>query len=162
MEKFVLVPVSVNTNKNLNTPEATRQDLPKNQTEQNSTYQTDSLKKEKKQRLFAKADSLVEKLLSCPRIKFPNSQIFLLDGVKTVVLLSDFAQLLLRNNADVQDIYFILLEAAGIYPTLVLKQNAKIKERGGWVPFKICKSDAAKIVHPGQCCLWVCAQLSEN
>ena len=48
MEKFVLVPVSVNTNKNLNTPEATRQDLPKNQTEQNSTYQTDSLKKEKK------------------------------------------------------------------------------------------------------------------
>ena len=87
--------------------------------------------------LFSKADSLVDKILSCPRIKLSNSQTLFLDGVETGIFLSDFARQLRCKNAEVPDIYFILLDAAGISPTLILNQNAKAKERGSWVPFKI-------------------------
>ena len=52
-----------------------------------------------------------------------------LDGVETEVFLSQVAQQLRRKNADVPDIYFTLLDAAGISPTLILSQNAKAKER---------------------------------
>ena len=75
--------------------------------------------------------------MSCPRIKLSNSQSLALDGVETGFFLSDFAQQLRRKNADVPDIYFILLDAAGIFPTLILNQNAKAKERGSWIPVKI-------------------------
>ena len=115
----------------------TRQEFPRYQVEQNPTYQNDSLEKEINKKLFAKADSLVEKNLSCPRIKPSKSQTLTLDGVETAVLLSDFAQQLRRKNADVPDIYFTLLDAASISPTLILNQNAKGKERESWVPFKI-------------------------
>ena len=40
----------------------------------------------------------------------------------------DFAQQLRRKNAEVPDIYFTLLDAAGISPTLILNQNARAKE----------------------------------
>ena len=88
-------------------------------------------------KLFSEADSLVDKILSCPRIKLSKSQSLILDGIETGIFLSDFAQQLRRKNADVPDIYFTLLDAAGISPTLILNQNAKAKERGSWVPFKI-------------------------
>ena len=70
-------------------------------------------------------------------MKLSNSQTSILDGVETGIFLSDFAQQLRRKNADVPDIYFTLLDAAGISPTTILNQNAKAKERGSWVPFKI-------------------------
>ena len=136
MEQFVLVPTSV-YNKNLITQSVTKQELPKYQPLQNPTYQIDSLKKEINKKLFAKADTLVDKILSCPRIKLSISQTLILDGVETGIFLSDFAQQLRRKTADVPDIYFTLLDAAGISPTLILNQNAKAKERGSWVPFKI-------------------------
>ena len=136
MDQFVLVPVSV-YNKSLVTQSVTKQELPNYQPSQNPTYQTDSLKKEMNKKLFSKADSLVDKILSCPRIKLSNSQTLILDGVETGIFLSDFVQQLRRKNADVPDIYFTLLDAAGITPTLILNQNAKAKERGSWVPFKI-------------------------
>ena len=66
-----------------------------------------------------------------------NSQILLLDDVEIGIFLSDFAQQLRRKKADVPDIYFTLLDAAGLSPTLILNQNAKAKERGSWVLFKI-------------------------
>ena len=81
-------------------------------------------------KLFSKADSLVNKILSSPRIKLSNSQTLFLDGVETGSFLSDFAQQLRRKNADVPDIYFTLLDAADLSPTLILNQNAKAKERG--------------------------------
>ena len=43
-------------------------------------------------KIFSKADSLVDKSLSCPRIKLSNSQSLSLDGVETGVLLFDLAQ----------------------------------------------------------------------
>ena len=57
------------------------------------------------EKLFAKADSLVDKILSCPHIKLPPSQTLILDVAKTGVL-SDFTQPVRRKNADVPAIYF--------------------------------------------------------
>ena len=133
MEQFVLVPASV-YNKSVS---FTKLELPKYKAEQPSTYQIDSLKKEVNKKLFCKADSLVDKILSCPRIKLSNSQTIILDGVDTGVLISDFTLHLRRKNADVPDIYFTLLDAAGISLSLVFNQNAKTKDRGSWIPFKV-------------------------
>ena len=136
MEQFVLVPASV-YNKNVTTQSVTKQELPKYKTEQPPTYQIDSLKKDINKKLFGKADTLKDKNLSCSRIKISNSQIKILDGVDTGVLISDFTLHLRRKNADVPDIYFTLLDAAGISPSLVFNQNDKAKDRGSWVPFKV-------------------------
>ena len=136
MDQFVLVPASV-YNKSLITQSVTKQELPKYQPSQNRTYQIDSLKKEINKMLFSKADSLVDKNLSCPRIKLSNSQTLILNSVEAGIFLSGFAQQLRRKNADVPDNYFTLFDAADISPTLILNQNAKAKERGSWVPFKI-------------------------
>ena len=80
VEQFVLVPASV-YNKSLISQSVTKQELPKYQPSQNPTYQIDSLKKEINKKLFFKAVSVVDKILSCPRIKFSNSQTLILDGV---------------------------------------------------------------------------------
>ncbi len=136
MDQFVLVPASM-YNKSLITQSVTKQEPPKSQPSQNPTYQIDSLKKEINKKLFSKADSLVDKTLSCPRIKLSNSQTLILDAVEIGIFLSDSAQQLRRKNGDVPGIYITLLDAAGISPTLILNQNAKAKERGSWVPFKI-------------------------
>ena len=79
-------------NKILNTKAVTKQELPRYQAEQNPTCRTDSRKKELNKQLFAAADSSVDKILSCPRIKLSNSQTLILDGVQTGALPSDFAQ----------------------------------------------------------------------
>ena len=134
MEQFVLVPASV-YNKSVTTQSVTKQELPKYRAEQLPTYQIDSLNLNKK--LFGKADPLKDKILSCSHIKLSNSQTIIFDGVGTGVLISDFTPHLRRKNADVPDIYFTILDAAGISPSLVFNQNAKAKERGSWVPFKV-------------------------
>ena len=135
MKQFAPVTASVYY-KSLNTQSPTKQELSKYQLSQNLTYQIDSLKKEINKKLFAKVDPLVVKILACPLIKLSNSQTLILDGVETGVILSIFVQRLRRKNADVPDISFTLLEAAGMSPTLVLYRNAKAKKKGSWVPFK--------------------------
>ena len=106
-----------------------------------------SLKKEINKKLFSEADLLVDKNLSCPRIKLSNSQTLLLDGVETGIFLLDFAQQLRHKNADVPDIYFSLLDAAGTSPTLIQIQDAKLKREEAGCLFKIWSSEAAKVVH---------------
>ena len=69
MEQFVLVPASV-YNKSIQS--VTKQQLPKYKAEQPPTYQIDSQNLNKK--LFGKADPLIDKILSCARIKLSNSQ----------------------------------------------------------------------------------------
>ena len=128
-----------------NTQTPTQQELPKYRVEQNPTYQTDSLKKEMKKKLFAEADSVVDKFLFCPRIKPSNSLAINLDGVETGVLLSDFAQQLRRENEDTPDIYFTLLDAAGVSPNLALNQNASVKLRGNCFPLQILKGRSSKV-----------------
>ena len=114
MEQFVLVPASVY---NKSAQSVTKQELPKYKAEQPPTYQTDSLKKEINKKLFSKADPLIDKILSCSRIKLTLH--------------------LRQKNADVPDIYFTLLDAAGISPSLLFNKNAKAKDRGSWIPFKV-------------------------
>ena len=160
MDQFVLVPASV-YNKSMITQSVTNQELPKYQPSQNPTYQIDSLKKEINKKIFSKADSLVDKILSCPRIKLSNSQTLILDGVEAGIFLSDFAQQLRRKNADIPDIYFTLLDAAGISPTLILNQNTKAKERK-LGPFQKLNVRSCKSCTHSGCCLCVCAQLSES
>ena len=135
MEQFVLVPASVYS-KSVTTQCVTKQELPKYRAEQPPTYQIDSLKRDPNKKLFGKADNLIDKILSCSRIKFSNSQTILLDGVDTGVLISDFTQHLRRKNADVPDIYFTLLDAAGISLSSVFNQNARAKDRGSLVLFQ--------------------------
>ena len=136
MEKFVPVPASV-YKKSMNTQSVTKQELPKYKVQQPPTYQIDSLKRDINKEVFGKPDTLIDKILSCSRIKFSNSQTIILDGVDTGMLISDFTLHLRRKNADVPDIYFTLLDAAGMSPSLVFKQNDKAKDRGSWVPFKV-------------------------
>ena len=156
MEPFILVSAFL-YNKSLSTQLVTKQEIPKYKSPQNPTYQNDSFKKEINKKLFAAADSLIDKILSKSRIKLSNSQTLLLDCVKTGVLLSHFAQQLRLKDADVPDINFTLLDAAGISPALALKQNAQDKERGSWVLFEIQTSEAAKVMHAGCCGFWLCA-----
>ena len=80
------------------TQSVTNQELLKDQPSQNPTYQVDSLKKEINRKFFSKADSLVDKTLSCPRIKLTKLQPLILDGVETGISLFDFAQLLRRKK----------------------------------------------------------------
>ena len=121
----------------MTTQSVKKHELPKYKAEQPPTYQIDSLKKDINKKLFGKADPLIDKILSCSRIKFSNSQTVILGGVDTGVLISDFTLHLRQQNVDVPDIYFTLLDAAGISPSLVFNKNAKAEDRGSWVPFKV-------------------------
>ena len=136
MEQFVLVPASVYS-KSVTAQSVTKQELPKYKAEQPPTYQIDSLKRDINKKLFGKADTLIDKTLSCSRIKLSNSQTKVLVGVDTGVFISDFTLHLRRKNEDVPDICFALLDAAGISPSLFFNQNVKAKGRGSWVPFKV-------------------------
>ena len=73
-----------------------------------------------------------------------------MDGVETGISLLDYAQQLRCKNAEVPDIYFTLLDAAGISPTPFLNQNAKAKERklGPFQNMKVrsCKGCTHKVV----------------
>ena len=159
MEQLVLALASV-YNKSWITQSVKKQELQKYQPWQNPRSKL--IQKEINTNLFSKADSSVDKILSCPRITISNSLTSIPDGVETETFLLDFAQQRRRKNANVPDIHFTLLDAAGVSPTLIRNQNAKAKEIGGWVPFKIWTSDAAKVVNTGRCCLWACAQLTES
>ena len=134
MEQFVLVHASV-YNKSLITQSVTKQELSKYQPSQYPTYQIDSLKRDINKKVCT--DKLIDKILYCSRIKLSKSQTTILDGIDIGVLISDFTLHLRRKNADVPDIYFTLLDAAGISPSLVFNQNAKAKDRGSGVLFKV-------------------------
>ena len=128
MDQFVLVPASVFI-KSVTTLSVTKQKLPKFKAEQPPTYQIHSLKRDINKKLFGKADTIIDKILSCSRIKLSNAQAIILNGVDTGVLTSDFTQHMRRKNVYVTDIYFTLLNAAGISPSLVFNQNAKAEDR---------------------------------
>ena len=90
MEQFVLVPVSV-YNKSVTTQSViTKQELPKFKAEQPPTYQIDSFKTDINKKVFGRADILIDKILSCSRIKLSNSQTIVFVGVDTGVVISDF------------------------------------------------------------------------
>ena len=139
MDHFLLDPASV-YKKSLNIQSVTNKDLPTYQPSQNPKYRSDSPRKEINKKLFAKADTLFDK--SHP-VFVSSSQIRRLQ-YWMVCKREVYCQMLLNNFAVKTQtfeiftlLYFTLLDAAGISPTLVLNQNAKAKERRSWVPFKI-------------------------
>ena len=136
MEQIVPVPISV-YNSNKKPTVVTKKELTTYQSEEKPTYQIESVKNEINKNLFAKVDSLVDKVLSSTRRKLSTSNFLILDGRDTGVSLTDFAQTLKLKKAEVPDIYFTLVDAVDITPTLALNNHAKEKERGSWVPFKI-------------------------
>ena len=73
MEQIVLVPASV-YNKSVTAQSVTKQELPKYKAEQPPTYQIDSLKRDINKKPFGKADTLIDKILSCSRIKLRRSR----------------------------------------------------------------------------------------
>ena len=154
MDQFVFVPASV-YNKSVTTQSVAKQELPQYKAEQTPTYHIDSLNRDFNKKLFGKAEALIDKILSCSRIKFSNSETIILDSVETGVLFSDFTQHLRRKNADVPDIYFTLPDAAGTSPSRIFNQNAKVNDRGSWGPFKVWTSEANKTVYARCCCLRV-------
>ena len=145
MEQFVLVPAPV-YNKSVTTQSITKQELPKYKAEQTPTYQIDSLKRDINKKLFGRGDSLIDKILSCSRIKLSHSRTIILNGFDTGVLFSDFTLQLRRKNVDVPDIYFTLLDAAGISLTLVFNQNAKAKDPFQSMNVRSCKDCIRKVL----------------
>ena len=103
MEQFVLVPISVYNSNIKNQP---KKELPTYQGEEKLTHQVESVKKGINKNLFAKTDSLVDKVLSSPRIKLWTPNFLILDGRDTGVTLTDFAQTLKRKNAEASVIFF--------------------------------------------------------
>ena len=84
MEQLVLVAASVY---NKSAQSVTKEELPKYKAEQPPTYQIDYLKRDISKKLFGKADPLIDKILSCSRIKLSKLQTKILDGVDTGVLI---------------------------------------------------------------------------
>ena len=146
----------------MTTQSVTKQELPKYEAEQPLMYQIGSLKKDVKKTVFGKADTVIDKSLSCSRIRLSNSQTINLVGIDTGVLFSDFNLHLRQKNADVPYIYFTLPDAAGISPSLVFNQNDEDKDRGSWIPFKVRTSEVAETVYARCCCLRFCTQFGKS
>ena len=89
MERIVLFQASV-YNKSVTTQSVAKQELPKCKAEQPPTCQIDSLNRDIDKKVFGKADILMDKTLCRFRIKLPNSQTIILNGVDTGVLISNF------------------------------------------------------------------------
>ena len=81
--------------------------------------------------------NIIDLILNSPRIKISQSDKIILDNRDTKESIVDFVCALKRKNTDFPDIYFTILEATHIPPKLVINKNAKPKERGTWIPFKI-------------------------
>ena len=84
-----------------------------------------------------KNESVVDQILKCPRIKLSLSDSILLDGRDTNVAFTNFIYALKRKNNEFHDIYYTILDATGISPNKIVNKDAKSKDRGSWIPFKI-------------------------
>ena len=80
------------------------QENPKYKAEQPPMYQIHFLKRDINKKLFCKADTLIDKIFSCSRIKLSISQTISFDGVDTGVFISEFTLHLLEKNVDVPNI----------------------------------------------------------
>lgn len=79
----------------------------------------------------------VSYVLSSPQIKLSRSDTIILDGRDTFVSIVDLLNSTRKLNTVLPDIYITILEAVKYKPSLVVNTNAKSKDRGNWIPFKI-------------------------
>ena len=101
MEHFVLVPASKFKSK-IKTTVVTKPKLSNYHVEKSPKYNVESLKKEINQKFSAKADALINKLLSSPRMKLSDSNTLLLGGKE--FLSTEFARKLRKKNAELTEI----------------------------------------------------------
>ena len=80
---------------------------------------------------------IIDLIFNSPRIRLSQAENILLDNRDTKETIVDFVCALKRKNADFPDIYFTILEATQIPPKFVASKNAKAKDRGTWIPFRI-------------------------
>ena len=80
---------------------------------------------------------IIDSILNSPRIKLSQSDNILLANRDTKESIVDFVCELKRKNTGFPDNYFTILEATQLPPKLVINKNAKAKDRGTWIPFKI-------------------------
>ena len=153
MQQFVLVPAFV-YNYSLKNQSVTKQKLPKYQPLQNPTFQFVSNKEEINKKLLAKANPFVLSMYQALRLGNFNFE-WCRNWNWTVRLCSTTALWKCR----LPNIYFPLLDVAGLSPTLNLSQNAKSRERErererervSWILHKNWTSEAAgaNMVHGG-------------
>ena len=135
MEQFVLIPRHLYEQKfkleikKLDTFEQKPVSVP---THLNPNYKEIS----NKSRSF-KNESIVDQILNSPRVKLSLNDNILLDGRDTEVAFAEFIFALKRKNVDFPDIYYTILDATGINPQKIINKDAKSKDRGSWIPFKI-------------------------
>ena len=79
------------------------------------------------------------------KIKLSHSDKILLGNRDAKESIADFVCALKRRNTDFRDIYFTILEAIPLTPKLVIHKNAKAKNSGIWIPFKIVKGKTKQI-----------------
>ena len=84
-----------------------------------------------------KNESIVGQILNSQRVKLSLNDTILLDGRDTEVAFADFIFALKRKNLDFPDIYYTIVDATGINPQKVINKDAKGKDRGSWIPFKV-------------------------
>ena len=85
----------------------------------------------------SKNKHLIDLILISPRTEFSHSDKNILDNRDTKESIVDFVCAPKRKNTNFPYIYFSILGAAQLPPKLVIIKNAKTKDRGTWVPFKI-------------------------
>ena len=80
---------------------------------------------------------LIDLILNSPRFRLSQLENLILDNRDTKESIVDIVCALKRKNIDFPDIYLTILEANQIPPKLVINKNAKAKDRGTWIHFKI-------------------------
>ena len=80
---------------------------------------------------------LIDLILKFPRIKLSQSDKIFLDNRDTKESIVDFVCALTRKNTDFPNISFTVLEATQLHPKLVINKDARAKNRGTWIAFKI-------------------------
>ena len=80
---------------------------------------------------------LIDLILNSPGIRLSQSENIKLDNRDRKESIADFVCALKRKNTNFPDNYFTILEATQIPPKLVIKNNAKAKDRRTWIPLKI-------------------------
>ena len=85
----------------------------------------------------SKNKHIIDLTLNSPGIKLSQSDNIIIDNRDTKESIVDFVSALKRKNTDFPDIYFTILEATQLPLKHVINKNAKTKDIGTWIPFKI-------------------------
>ena len=136
MEQFVLIPYSVYQSESTLSRKQ-KLDL-KQEKEEIVTKIIDSVYSAVNARLKTSNNKhLIDLILNFPRNKLSQSDNIILDNRDTKESIVDFVCALTRKNTDFPNIYFTILEATQLHPKLVINKNARAKNRGNWIAFKI-------------------------